>query len=83
MEPVGPKQGIRFPTGTLPERDRLPHLREVIGRSIIGMDLEPFQGRPLRWAASWPPAGSAVSYVLCQALRARLRRSPHAPAGSW
>jgi hypothetical protein len=55
MEPVGPQQGIRFSTDTLPERDRLPYLREVIGRSIIGMDLEPFQGRPLRWAASRHP----------------------------
>jgi AraC-like DNA-binding protein len=52
MEPVGPEQGIRFSTDTLPERDRLAYLREVFGRSIIGMDLEPLQGRPLRWAAS-------------------------------
>jgi AraC-like DNA-binding protein len=52
MEPVGPAQGIRFSTDTLPERDRLAYLREVIGRSIIGVDLEPIEGRPLRWAAS-------------------------------
>lgn len=52
MELIGPEQGIKFSTDTLPERDRLPYLREVIGRSIIGMDLEPIQDRPLRLAAS-------------------------------
>jgi AraC-like DNA-binding protein len=52
MEPVGPEQGIRFSTDMLPERDRLAYLREVFGRSIIGMDLEPLQGCPLRWASS-------------------------------
>jgi AraC-like DNA-binding protein len=52
MDPAGPEQGIRFSTDALPERERLPYLREAFGRSIIGADLEPVQGRPLRFAAS-------------------------------
>jgi AraC-like DNA-binding protein len=52
MEPVGPNHGIRFSTDTLPERDRLPYLREAFGRSIIGLELEPLQGGPIRLAAS-------------------------------
>ena len=52
MEPVGPGQGIRFSTDALPERDRLPYLREAFGRSIIGLELEPLQGGPVRFAAS-------------------------------
>jgi AraC-like DNA-binding protein len=52
VDPAGPEQGIRFSTDTLPERDRLPYLREAFGRSIIGADLEPVEDRPLRFAAS-------------------------------
>jgi AraC-like DNA-binding protein len=52
MEPVGPNHGIRFSTDTLPERDRLPYHREAFGRSIIGLELEPLQGGPIRLAAS-------------------------------
>jgi len=52
MDTVGADSGIQFSTDLLPERDRLPYLREVFGRSIIGMDLEPNRGRPLQWAAS-------------------------------
>lgn len=45
-------RGIQFSTDVLPKRDRLPYLREVFGRSIIGLDLQPFQNRPLKWVAS-------------------------------
>jgi AraC-like DNA-binding protein len=51
MERVGAEQGIRFSTDTLPERDRLAYLREVFG-SNTGVDLEPIEGRPLRFAAT-------------------------------
>jgi AraC-like DNA-binding protein len=51
MDPVGPDHATQFSTDLLPERDRLPYLREAFGRSIIGLDLEPVRGRPLRWAA--------------------------------
>jgi hypothetical protein len=44
--------GIQFSTDALPERDRLPYLREVFGRSIVGLDLKPFQDCPLEWTAS-------------------------------
>ena len=52
MDPAGPNHGIRFSTDTLPERDRLPYLREAYGRSIIGLDLEPLQGGPIKLATS-------------------------------
>ena len=52
MDPAGPNHGIRFSTDTLPERDRLPYLREAFGRSIIGLDLEPLQGGPIKLTAS-------------------------------
>ncbi len=55
MDPVSPDHATRFSTDVLPERDRLPYLREAFGRSIIGLDLEPVRGRPLRWAASLYP----------------------------
>ncbi len=32
---------LRFATSELPERDRLPWLREVIGRKIVKLDIEP------------------------------------------
>jgi AraC-like DNA-binding protein len=51
MDPVGTDHATRFSTDVLPERNRLPYLREAFGRSIIGLDLEPVRGRPLRWAA--------------------------------
>ncbi len=44
--------GIRFSTDVLPQRDRLPYLREAFGRSIVGLDLQPLQNCPLEWTAS-------------------------------
>src|SRR5580692_3906417 len=52
MDPAGPNLGIQFSTDTLPERDRLPYLREAYGRSIIGLDLEPLQDGPIKLATS-------------------------------
>jgi AraC-like DNA-binding protein len=52
MDPAGPNYGRHFSTDTLPERDRLPYLREAFGRSIIGLDLEPLQGGPIKLTAS-------------------------------
>jgi AraC-like DNA-binding protein len=52
MDAAGPNYGIRFSTDTLPERDRLPYLREAFGRSIIGLELEPLQAGAVRFAAS-------------------------------
>lgn len=52
MDPARPEQGMRFSTDTLPERERLPYLREAFGRSIIGLDLEPLQGGPIKLTAS-------------------------------
>jgi AraC-like DNA-binding protein len=39
---------IRFSTEDLPERDRTALWREVIGRNVVRLDLEPLSGRPLR-----------------------------------
>jgi AraC-like DNA-binding protein len=44
--------GTQFSTDVLPERDRLPYLREAFGRAIVGLDLQPYQDCPLEWAAS-------------------------------
>ena len=44
--------GAQFSTDVLPERDRLPYLREAFGRAIVGLDLQPYQDCPLQWAAS-------------------------------
>ena len=52
MKAAAAGHGIQFSTDLLPERDRLPYLREVFGRSICGVDLQPFQDCPLEWTAS-------------------------------
>ena len=39
---------IRFSTEDLPERDRTALWREVIGRNVVRLDLEPLSERPLR-----------------------------------
>jgi AraC-like DNA-binding protein len=52
METAAADHGIQFSTDLLPEHDRLPYLREVFGRSIVGLDFKPFQDCPLEWAAS-------------------------------
>jgi AraC-like DNA-binding protein len=40
---------LRFSTDELPERDRLPMMREVIGRLVARADLEPAADKPLRF----------------------------------
>jgi AraC-like DNA-binding protein len=52
MKTAAADHGIQFSTDCLPERDRLPYLREVFGRSIVGLDLKPFRDCPLEWTAS-------------------------------
>jgi AraC-like DNA-binding protein len=52
MNTAAADRGIQFSTDVLPKRDRLPYLREVFGRSIVGLDLQPFQNCPLEWAHS-------------------------------
>ena len=52
MKAAAAGHGIQFSTDLLPERDRLPYLRETFGRSICGVDLQPFQDCPLEWTAS-------------------------------
>ena len=45
--------GIRFSTDSVPERERLPFFRESLGRSIMRLDLGPYDdSRPLRYAAA-------------------------------
>jgi AraC-like DNA-binding protein len=38
---------VRFSTNDLPERDRLAVWREVIGRQVVRLDIEPISDRPL------------------------------------
>lgn len=43
---------LHISTDFVPARDRLPYLREEIGRALAGVDLQPYQGSQLEWAAS-------------------------------
>jgi AraC-like DNA-binding protein len=52
MDTAAANHGIQFSTDSLPERDRLPYLREAFGRSIIRLDLEPIQDVPILLEAS-------------------------------
>lgn len=52
MPTAAAEPGIRFSTDALPERDRLSYLREAFGRSILGLDLQPFRDCPLAWMHS-------------------------------
>jgi AraC-like DNA-binding protein len=52
MTTAGADHGIRFSTDVLPERERLPYLREFVGRSIVGLDIAPYEDRPIEWALS-------------------------------
>lgn len=40
-----PPSTLRFSTANLPERERLPMFREVFGRSLANMDIEPLEER--------------------------------------
>jgi hypothetical protein len=52
MTTAAADHGIHFSTDALPERERLPYLRETIGRSIVKLDLVPHENCPVEWAAS-------------------------------
>jgi AraC-like DNA-binding protein len=45
----------RFSINAQPARDRLPYLREVFGRWIVGMELEPNGDSLLEWTTSLQP----------------------------
>jgi AraC-like DNA-binding protein len=44
--------GIQVSTDFVSERERLPYFREEFGRSILRVDLGPYDDRPLRWTAT-------------------------------
>ena len=46
------RPGAFFSTDSVPVRDRLPYLREALGRSTARVDLGPVEGRPVSWWAS-------------------------------
>ena len=52
MTTAATDHGIQFSTDALPERERLPYLREAIGRSIAKLDLVPHENCPVEWAGS-------------------------------
>jgi AraC-like DNA-binding protein len=52
MKTPAASHGIQFSTDVLPERDRLAYFREAFGRSIVGLDLQPYQDCSLEWAGS-------------------------------
>jgi AraC-like DNA-binding protein len=57
---------LRFSTDEVPERDRAAVMREVYGRSVVRMDIEPVHGEPaqLRLVARSLPGLVAASYSL-------------------
>jgi AraC-like DNA-binding protein len=53
MDAGAADQGLQFSTDSVPARDRLPYFREALGRSIMRLDLGPYDdSRPLRFAAT-------------------------------
>ena len=52
MTTANADHGTRLSTDAVPKRDRLPYLREVIGRSICGLDMQPVDDRPVEWTGS-------------------------------
>lgn len=55
----------RFSTDDLPERDRLPHWREVCGRTMLRTDMEPLSDAPFHCTANiWMLPGLAVSSIV-------------------
>jgi AraC-like DNA-binding protein len=61
---------FRFSTDDLPERDRLAIAREVYGRSVVRLDLEPAEDAPFRvTAAALARPGLAVLRGACSSLR--------------
>ncbi|MPZ58278.1 MAG: helix-turn-helix domain-containing protein [Rhizobiales bacterium] len=42
---------LRFATGNLPPQDRVPLVREALGRKSIGLDMEPLPDQPFRMDA--------------------------------
>jgi hypothetical protein len=43
MDPTPTEFAFRFATSDLPEGERLPCLREIFGRGIVRLDIEPEQ----------------------------------------
>src|SRR5712691_9426023 len=43
---------VRFSTADIPERDRVAVWREIIGRKIVRVDIEPLRDKPFRVDAS-------------------------------
>ena len=66
---------VRFSTADLPEHERAPILREVVGRTFVRLELEPVTGIPLHWemvARAWPEL--TVTRSFCSQIR--LTRTP-------
>ena len=52
MEKGAADFGRQLSTDFVSARERLPYFREVFGRSIVRLDLGPYDDRPLRWEAT-------------------------------
>jgi AraC-like DNA-binding protein len=50
--PATPPHVVRFSTDDLPERDRIAYTREVYGRRICGLEVEPDAGVPFHFSQS-------------------------------
>ena len=48
MNPAGPSNEMRFSTDSVPARERLSYFRDAVGRTMLNLDLEPIDERPLR-----------------------------------
>jgi AraC-like DNA-binding protein len=66
---------IRFSTKDLPERERLPHWREELGRHFVRMDIEPLPSQLPFHAEAVLQALPGVRTVSCAGSAARLTRT--------
>jgi AraC-like DNA-binding protein len=51
MDAAAAQSDFRFSTDDLPVSERLPYLREVLGRSVTRLDLSPVEDYPVKYAA--------------------------------
>lgn len=65
---------LRFSTAALPACDRVPFWREVFGRKLVRVDVEPLAGAPFEATATlraWP----GLRFMSCTSTAARTRRT--------
>jgi AraC-like DNA-binding protein len=72
---IGSRAPVRFSTADIPERDRVAVWREVIGRKVVRVDIEPLHDRPFHVDARLYGL-PGVGIMSAQMSEFRLARSP-------